>query len=344
MNLYNEWVHEEKLGANSRQTWLDIARILAIFLMFLLHVSAGYVPLWFEQSAFGWMINNVFGSLSRICVPLLIMVSGALLLPKVEQTSSWQFYQKRLFRLFKPWLFWSVVFGAINLLTGNEVDSIKRLVVGTIWTGFWLLPVLVGMYLVTPFFARMEKYLGKVFIWIYLVVGTAILISGIHLPLYFEYFVYFVGGKVLAEFKISSLAKWMSFGAWTIGLFFTIYLTFNLSLANRGFVSTYYDFNAWTVFLMALGCFLFLSQSDKLFENKLSTAFKNLLANLSAISFQLYFVHLLFFRLPFSFTTLPSLFFVPVYTILIFGGSWLIVWLMGKNKFLAKLSGAEERT
>lgn len=344
MNLYNEWVHEEKSKQNSRQTWLDITRILAIFLMVLLHVSAGYVPLWFEQSFFGWTVSNVLGSLSRICVPLLIMVSGALLLPKVEKVGLWDFYQKRLVRLIKPWLFWSVIFGVINLLTGNEADSIRRLIVGTVWTGFWLLPVLTGMYLVAPFFAKGEKYFGKLFVWIYLLVGTWVLISGIHLPLYFEYFVYFVGGKVLADFKITSLAKWIGFGAWLIGLFFTTYLTFNLSLANRGFVSTYYSFNSPTVALMSAGAFLFLSQNKNLLEKKISSKAKKVLANLSVISFQLYFVHLLFFRLPFSFTTLPSLFFVPVYTILIFWGSWLIVRLMGKNKFLAKLSGAEERT
>lgn len=344
MNLYNEWVHEEKSKQNSRQTWLDITRILAIFLMVLLHVSAGYVPLWFEQSFFGWTVSNVFGSLSRICVPLLIMVSGALLLSKVEKVGLWQFYQKRLVRLVKPWLFWSVIFGVINLLTGNEADSIRRLIVGTVWTGFWLLPVLMGMYLVVPFFAKGEKYFGKLFVWIYLLVGTWVLISGIHLPLYFEYFVYFVGGKVLADFKTSSLAKWTGFGVWMIGLFLTTYLTFNLSLANRGFVSTYYGFNSWVVFAMSLGGFLFLAQLKNFFENRLSAAVKKVLANLSEVSFQIYFVHLLFFRMSFSFTTLPAMIFIPVHTLLIFGGSWLIVWLMEKNKFLAKLSGAEERT
>lgn len=288
MNLYNEWVHEEKFGANSRQTWLDIARILAIFLMVLLHVSAGYVPLWFEQSFFGWTISNVLGSLSRICVPLLIMVSGALLLPKVEKVGLWQFYQKRLVRLIKPWLFWSVIFGVLNILTGNEADSIGRLIVGTVWTGFWLLPVLMGMYLVAPFFANVEKYFGKLFVWIYLLVGTWVIISGIHLPLYFEYFVYFVGGKVLADFKTSSLVKWTGFGVWMIGLFLTTYLTFNLSLANRGFVSTYYGFNSWTVFAMSLGCFLFLAQLKNFFENRLSATVKKVLANLSVISFQIY--------------------------------------------------------
>ncbi|MCL4208014.1 acyltransferase family protein [Patescibacteria group bacterium] len=337
-------MHSFKKNDKGRLVWLDISRILAIFLMVLLHVSAGYVPLWFEQSLFGWTASNLFASLSRICVPLLIMVSGALLLPKMEKVGLWQFYQKRLARLVRPWLFWSVVFGVINVLTGNEATSIKRLIVGTVWTGFWLLPVLMGMYVAAPFFAKGEKYFGKLLVWVYLLVGTWVLISGIHLPLYFEYFVYFVGGKILADFKTSSLAKWIGFGVWLIGLFFTTYLTFNLSLANRGFVSTYYGFNSWTVFVMSVGSFLFLAQLKNFFENRLSATVKKVVANLSLISFQIYFAHLLFFRISFSFTTLPAMIFIPVYTLLIFGGSWWIVWLMGKNNFLAKLSGAEERT
>ncbi len=342
MNLYNEWVQ----GKNTRHTWLDLVRILAIFLMVLLHVSAGYVPLWFEQSSFGWFFSNAFGSLSRVCVPLLVMVSGALLLPKLEsgKINAFDFYQKRLSRLIKPWLFWSVIFGLINLLTGNEVDSLKRLVVGTVWTGFWLLPVLLVIYLFAPHFVKIKNIFGQWFVWAYLLVGTLILISGIHLPLYFEYFVYFVLGAVLADLPQKKLFKISGLLLLVVGLVSTSYLTFVLSVANRGFISTYYGFNMWTILLTSVGSFLFLAQHNNFFENKISTSHKKLLASLSAISFQIYFVHLLFFRLAFSFTTLPSVIFIPFYTIFIFGGSWLIVWLMGKNKFLAKLSGAEERT
>lgn len=340
MNLYNEWVQ----GKNTRHTWLDLVRILAIFLMVLLHVSAGYVPLWFEQVGLGWPISNFLGSISRVCVPLLIMVSGALILPKLEKVAVGDFYQKRLSRLIKPWLFWSVIFGLVNLLTGNEVDSLKRLIVGTVWTGFWLLPVLLGIYLFAPLFVKAKNAFGRWFVLIYLLLGTLILISGIHLPLYFEYFVYFVWGATLADLPQTKLLKIGGLLLWVAGLVATSYLTFVLSVANRGFVSTYYGFNMWTVFLMSVGSFLFLAQHNIFFENKISTSHKKSLANLSAISFQIYFVHLLFFRLSFSFTTLPSAIFIPFYTLFIFAGSWWLAWLISKNKILAKLSGAEERT
>lgn len=340
MNLYNEWVQ----GKNNRHTWLDLTRILAIFLMVLLHVSAGFVPLWFEQSSFGWMMSNIFGSMSRVCVPLLIMVSGGLLLPKLQKISVSIFYQKRLLRLVRPWAFWSVVFGLLNFLSGNEASSLKRLVIGTVWTGFWLLPVLMGIYLFAPIFVKLKNIFGQWFVWTYLLFGTLILIFQIHLPLYFEYFVYFIWGFVLADLPKTKMFKFGGLVIWLGGLLATFYLTYTLSLANRGFVSTYYGFNMWPVFLMSVGSFLVLAQLNNFFEKKISAVNKKLLANLSVVSFQIYFVHLLFFRTPFSLTTLPSLFFIPLYTILIFGGSWFVVWLMRRNSFLAKLSGAEERT
>lgn len=327
-----------------RLVWLDLVRVGAIFLMVLLHVSAGYIVLWQEQTLFSWNLVNVWASLSRICVPWLILMSGALLLPRVKKVGVAHFYLKRGLRILKPWIFWSVIFIFLNFLTGNEASSIKRLLVGTVWTGFWLLPVLAGFYVFTPLWLKIRNLLSNFALAVILALGVAVLLSGWHLPLYFEYFIYFVFGDLVARLPRHWLLKYLALFCFGFGWFATILLTYNLSNHNNGFVSTYYHFHTWPVFLTSMGGFILLAQLELQFKKFFSKRVMPSLISLSQVTFQLYFIHLLFFRLPFSWQTLPSWLFLPIYTLAIFGGSWLGAMILKGVPILARLSGAEERT
>ena len=59
--------------------WLDNSRIIAILAVVFLHVSAGVVT----ESVIGtesWWVGNLYDSLVRWCVPVFVMISGAVLL------------------------------------------------------------------------------------------------------------------------------------------------------------------------------------------------------------------------------------------------------------------------
>lgn len=58
----------------------DLIRVLAIFSVVLLHTSAGPFKVWSEN----WMQFNILMSATRWCVPVLFMLSGALLIEKDE--------------------------------------------------------------------------------------------------------------------------------------------------------------------------------------------------------------------------------------------------------------------
>ncbi len=69
--------------------WLDAARVISIFAVVFLHISASVVT----EADFGsstWWHGNFYDSLVRWCVPVFVMVSGALLLDerRVEDTIS----------------------------------------------------------------------------------------------------------------------------------------------------------------------------------------------------------------------------------------------------------------
>ena len=57
-----------------------------------------------------------YGSFLRPCVPLFVMITGALLLPVKGDTSV--FYKKRISRVFWPFLIWSVLYNLFPWITG----------------------------------------------------------------------------------------------------------------------------------------------------------------------------------------------------------------------------------
>ena len=55
-----------------------------------------------------WWIGHIYDTLGRFCVPVFVMLSGALLLHR--ESSLAQFFSRRFLRIILPFLFWSVVY------------------------------------------------------------------------------------------------------------------------------------------------------------------------------------------------------------------------------------------
>ncbi len=58
----------------------------------------------------------IYGALLRPCVPLFVMITGALLLPVRGEVSV--FYKKRIPRVLWPFLIWSVIYNLFPWITG----------------------------------------------------------------------------------------------------------------------------------------------------------------------------------------------------------------------------------
>jgi len=100
--------------------WLDNSRIVAIYAVVFLHVSAAVV-LGNEVGTEYWWIGNIYDSAMRWCVPTFVMISGALLLDPDKQEDLKTFYAKRLSRILIPILFWSAFFSIFGLCEGHYI-------------------------------------------------------------------------------------------------------------------------------------------------------------------------------------------------------------------------------
>lgn len=103
----------------SHIVWLDVVRLVAMFMVVCCHATdpfnfyPGEVPVNISEIKF-W--GAFYGSFLRPCVPLFVMITGALLLPVREEMSV--FYKKRISRVFWPFLIWSVIYNLFPWITG----------------------------------------------------------------------------------------------------------------------------------------------------------------------------------------------------------------------------------
>ena len=81
---------------SNRIAFLDYLRVCSIFFVIMIHVATQ--NLWaMDVNSFAWQTFNFYDCLSRWCVPVFVMISGALFLTKTITIS--QIYKKYILRL-----------------------------------------------------------------------------------------------------------------------------------------------------------------------------------------------------------------------------------------------------
>ncbi len=143
----------ERTEAKARAlSWLDAARIVSVLAVVMLHAAA---PLtWHFDQQTNWWVGNVFNSAGRWCVPVFVMVSGALLLDPARRGGALSFYRRRFTRIGLPLVAWTLVYFAwVELRSGNPpslTGDIVGVAEGRPYYHLWFLYMLVGLYLLTP--------------------------------------------------------------------------------------------------------------------------------------------------------------------------------------------------
>ena len=220
-----------------------------------------------------WWFVNLSCSLTRFCVPIFLMVSGALLLNKTNK--AWPFYKKRFTKVFIPFFLWSTVYtslflayelylGNISTLSDVFVFSINSYINGAAYH-LWYFYLLFSLYIVLPFVGDWIKSYAW-FKYAYVITWVIILciaqFSNNHIVYGMRWLIGYFGYMVLGYFLFNlhlqkSIAKKIGLVLFFIGLIFTM-LAGYVAIKNQDpdYYSWYYRLNI-NVALMAAGLFLF---------------------------------------------------------------------------------------
>ena len=204
--------------APSRFAPADAMRVAAMFAVVLLHVSGAVVGRRASMPATDWWVAVVINSACRWCVPLFVMVSGALLLDPARREPLATFYRKRFLRVGIPLVFWTVFYLAATGLFGQARFSvghaIERALGGEAFLGQYFLLLIVGLYAFVPFLrvftahaARHEQLLAWIFCLVAAIGAIAIDVTRDQEPSnafswFAPYVGYFLAGHYLRQLEI----------------------------------------------------------------------------------------------------------------------------------------------
>lgn len=272
--------------------WADTIRIVAIYLVVSVHLS--FLPDKIQASG---LIYFIHFAIAKSSVPLFVMLSGALLLPKKESISF--FYKKRFKRILIPWMFWSIIFIPFLSLP-YTLSGLKSSL-----QSFWFMPLVAGLYLLTPYIRPMvqqSKTSSIIFLCILWFIGVAVF------PYYNQSAAFpfsidtgivrqvasFIGYFILGYLIIDRLK--LTIKHLTVGLFFGVLgvgIVVESIFAKGGTTQNslfYFEYLSPGIVLTSIGIYLILIFVSRLLEN-LKQDKKKIIMAISTSSFGVYFAH-----------------------------------------------------
>lgn len=226
--------------------WPDRLRNLATVMVIAIHVSGPVAEQHPDLNSWEWWIANWYDAISRVSVPLFVLLSGALLLPKDYETGP--FLRKRLTRVLIPALIWMCVYNFYNYMAQGQPDSIKaaliRMLESPVHYHLWFIYLIIGLYMMYPLLrpwvrtARDEDYwyvfvLCALAAWGYKLLFT---FWGLKIGLYWETFSnnvgYFILGCYLAQKPLRGEPAHPTLRYWTVSNRQLMYIAIGLIIAG----------------------------------------------------------------------------------------------------------------
>ena len=284
--------------------WLDNSRIFGTFAVVFLHVSADVV-LGNDVGSEYWWFGNVYDSAVRWCVPVFVMISGALLLDQNKKEDLLTFYRKRLSRILWPILFWSIFFllwaflkGLIKEAPPSAISLAKILLSGKPYFHMWFLYMIFGLYLFTPFLRKIIAYstdrelIFLVFL-MFIIAATNSVYSklypdsgpGLFINWFLAYVPYFIMGHIVRQTVSipSTLVLFVIFGFSFLATAFGCYFVSIRSDLNAGLY--FYNYLSVTVIPMSVSIMFFL----KTWETPIFS--ESITRKISSLTLGVYLIH-----------------------------------------------------
>lgn len=185
----------------------DLLRNFACLAVVVAHICASLLYSTPVHSA-NWFFADLFGAYSRFCVPVFVMLSGALLLGRPVGEITFDSYKHRFTRLMIPLIFWTLFYISFHSIykhgfhPGNALRSIFS---GNPYYHLWYLFMALGLSLFTPFIQQIVAANSKR--TLILLSLTCLAIAAIEspiqshsfLPFFIPYIGYYIIGYYLAH-------------------------------------------------------------------------------------------------------------------------------------------------
>lgn len=347
------------LKAKERDYNLDLLRILASFMVIIIHV-ASYQWYSTKVNSFNWGVYNFYDSLVRCAVPIFIMISGVFFLSNKKNTNIKSLYSKNIFKLVIIFLFWSLIYTLYGVFINKTIPLNKSQILTSFIQGpfhFWYLPTILTLYLLSPILKQITKQKNEKLFHYFILLFFAsctfrtiscctfipyinyfkILIKGIPLDMICQYFSYFLFGSFLYQDTTLEKHRKKFYLAGILSVLSCTFLSYFISVLEMKPNGCFYSSFSIFTLLEATALFLFfkhLNLPDK-------AHLYNWIKKISSTTLGIYILHVMildsFFRIThLDVTSINPIFSIPIIGLFIYVITSLLIFFAQKINFIKK--------
>jgi surface polysaccharide O-acyltransferase-like enzyme len=344
----------------------DLIRTLGIIFVIMLHSSNEALQ---SQSlpASYWWTGAVYKTLSLSCVPLFVMLSGALLLqPSKLNEPIRVFLKKRVSRIGFAFTFWTAFYIAWGFYTtqhsvtlGDVGQSVLKSTLTGAYYHFWFIYLIAGLYLITPIIRVIVSNANSRIVLRYLILlwfaGVAVLpiiqlASGlvVNSTLFAVggWIGYYILGTYLQKMKLRSSILYAMLGSTFVWTLAGVWLM-NYPLSSMGQNYFFFDYLSANAIIGSVALFMILLKFSYDWPGSSHMVLKNVVQAISRNTLPIYLFHIIileslqrgFFGFTLSATTLNPIVEIPIITASTLFVTLGLILLMRKVPVLKKLIG-----
>lgn len=303
---------------SQRKIYPDVLRIVSTLAVIAIHTI---VILWKDLSpqSFEWQVLNFYGSISRWCVPVFVMISGIFFLDPEKNIDAGLIWKKYIPRIALSIL----VFGLLYRIPGL-VDSIindnlppKRiaylvarmpamLIFDNGWYHLWYLYMIMGLYMLVPLFRILVRNASKKDLEYFLVLffifssvlqmASSLLVSfNEHLKIYLTHFTgfgyggYLIAGHYFSKYELSRRNEKFLFVLGILSFVFTIAAQSAFCIFTGELKEMFFGYHCPNVMIEAFFVFYFVK---KLFGSRdMSEKNSGTISSIARCTFGIYLLH-----------------------------------------------------
>jgi surface polysaccharide O-acyltransferase-like enzyme len=343
---------------------VDLIRVVAIVLVIMLHASVE-PPATDLQAMKYWLTTTAYSSFAATCVPLFVILSGALLLqPSKVNEPVKVFLKKRFNRIGWAFMFWTAAYFAWRYFANHEILTLNSIVQGLLsgaYIHMWFLYLIAGLYLITPILRLVTAH-GEQHILKYLIVlwflGVAVLpllqltnaydlsMIQVNVFVFGGWIGYFILGIYLQKVQLRSSILYglliLGFAGTMIGTFL---VTFPFNSLGRYYF--FYDSLTVNVIITTVALFLILSKYKPDWPGTNHPRVARVVQAIGMNILPIYLFHYMilqslqrgYFGFKLSLTVLDPIIEVPLITVVTLFITLGLILLMKKVPVLKKLIG-----
>lgn len=337
--------------------WINNLRVLAMFMVVIIHTSSPLIMGYGRVPLSDWLWGDFYNALARFGVPVFVMITGALLLPREYELGD--FLKRRLGRIITPFIFWSLVYVAYawyneDITFTPDIWADTKIVLHQLKFGayyhLWYVYMLIGLYFVIPVLSRFVRNASEKEIIYFIVVWLAVMflaqpyLARFSPSVDMHYFAGYIGYLVLGHYLATKEFSPKFTRGWLLLLF-----ALTLALIVGGTYWSCLQKQGLTLFYEPLGPpIVLLSSSVFLLARftviKWSSPLKKARDLICAYTFGIYLAHALLldilgdpdYNININWQLCHPSLSIPVTAIVCFGLTLLLVYIISKIPFVGK--------